>query len=79
METEGAVLMAKKGERKTLAVRIDAHLVRKAQNVARDRGVPLSDYVTEVLKTVVDRDWNKILRRLASEEEEEMTHDILTT
>ena len=27
METEGAVLMAKKGERKTLAVRIDAHLV----------------------------------------------------
>ena len=69
METEGAVMMAKKGERKTLPVRIDSHLVRKARYIARDRGVPLSDYVTDVLKHAVDRDWSKILRRLANEEE----------
>ena len=69
MSVKGAVIMAKeKGERKTLPVRIDAHLVRRAQNVARDRGVPLSDYVTEILKAAVDRDWSKIIKRIAKEE-----------
>lgn len=69
-----AVIMAKKkgaGERKTLPVRIDAQLVRRAQNVARDRGLPLSDYVTEILRTSVERDWSKILRRIASDEEKQ--------
>jgi len=73
VDSEGTMIMAKKksgGGRKTLPVRIDAHVVRRAQNVAKDRGVPLSDYVTEILKAAVERDWNKILRRLVSEEDE---------
>jgi hypothetical protein len=71
VNTVGAVLVAKKkgdGERKTLPVRIDAHLVRRAQNVAKDQGVPLSEYLTEVIRGAVDRDWAKIIRRLAKEE-----------
>lgn len=74
MDVIEAVIMAKKkvgGERKTLPVRIDAQLVRRSQNIARDRGTPLSDYVTDILRSAVERDWSKILRRLASEEEKQ--------
>ena len=55
-------------ERRTKAVKIDAPLVSKAEAIARDRGVPLSEYLSGMIRHQVERDWAKILRRLAEEE-----------
>lgn len=48
----------------TVPVKIDRVLARKARVVASDRGVSLSDYVSECLRGAVERDWGKIVRRI---------------
>jgi len=65
---ESETVARKKGtDRKTLGVRIRAQLVKKAQAVAQDRGIDLSDYLSDVVEATVERDWSRIVRRLANE------------
>ncbi len=63
-----AVSPRKKSGRKTIAVRIDAPIGKKAQTVADDRGIPVSEYLSELLRGAVDRDWLKIVKRAADAE-----------
>lgn len=51
------------------SVRIGEEVVNKARIVALRRGVPFGDYLTNILGPVVDRDYQKTLRELASEQE----------
>lgn len=64
--------MAKKknsgSEPPTKAVKIDRSLAGKAQMIATDRGVPLADYLSETIRSAVERDWAKMVRRIGEGE-----------
>lgn len=62
------VLGRKKSERPTQAAKIEASIVRKAQTVADDLGVPVSEYLSGLLRDRVERDWLKIVKRAADAE-----------
>ena len=51
----------------TKAVKIDRALATKAQMIATDRGIPLADYISEILRGAVEKDWNKMIRRVGGE------------
>lgn len=53
--------MAKKGEKelKTAPVRIDAGLAKKAKIAAEHQGLDLSEYLSELLKAPVEKDWGR--------------------
>lgn len=53
----------KKSGRKTSAVKIDASIAMKAARVAEDRGIPVSEYLTEMVRDRVEREWLKIVKR----------------
>ncbi len=72
MEVNAGILtVAKKkpGDRKTIAVKIEAPLARKANAVAQDQGVPLSTYLSDLLRASIERDWGKVVRRLEQEDD----------
>jgi hypothetical protein len=48
----------------TRAVKIDVKLVTRAQAVCDDRGLKLSEYLSEILRPTVDKDWLKVLAQL---------------
>ena len=51
----------------TKAVKIDRALAAKAQMIATDRGDNLADYISETLRSAVERDWGKMVRRVGGE------------
>lgn len=53
----------KKTGRRTSAVKIDASVAMKAARVAEDRGMPVSEYLTDLLRDRVEREWLKIVKR----------------
>jgi hypothetical protein len=63
-----SVVGRKKSGRRTIATKIDAVIVRKAQTVADDLGVPVSEYLSGLLRERVERDWLKIVKRAAEAE-----------
>ena len=67
----GALVVAKKkgGPEKTRVVKIDAGVVRKAKTIAEDKGIDLSAYLSDVLRVAIERDWNKVLKKLVDSEE----------
>jgi len=68
----GVPSVAKKKEGsgfKTTPVKIETALVRKARTIAEDKGVDLSDYLSGLIRGSIDRDWTKILKRIAESEE----------
>ena len=58
----------KKSGRRTIAVKMDAPIVKKAQVVADDRGIPVSEYLSEMVRGRVESDWLKIIKRAADAE-----------
>jgi len=72
MEVNAGILTVAKqkpGDRKTIAVKIEAPLARKADAIARDQGIALSTYLSNIMRAHVERDWSKLMRGLAEEEE----------
>jgi hypothetical protein len=53
---------------KTTPVKVDTGLVKKAKIVASAKGINLSEYFADILRGPVERDWSKIVRQLASED-----------
>jgi hypothetical protein len=48
-------------------VRLDPDLVARARIVAMRRGVPIGEYLSGLLESLVDRDYQRVLRELDSE------------
>lgn len=75
MQAGGGVLdVAKqrgKSELKTTPVKIDVRLARKAKTIAEDKGIPLSEYLSGIIQGSIDRDWAKVLKKIAQVEEGE--------
>lgn len=65
---ESALSPRKKSGRKTMAVKMDAPVVKKAQTVADDRGIPVSEYLSDLVRSMVERDWLRIVKRAADAE-----------
>jgi hypothetical protein len=58
--------MAKKKSGKDLklgVVKIERDLITKARMIAADRGSPLAGYLSDALRSVVDKDWLKMVKR----------------
>jgi predicted HicB family RNase H-like nuclease len=51
-------------------VRIDSRVYRRAKYVASARGIDLSDYLSNLLRSLVDRDFRKLGKELLSDEDE---------
>jgi hypothetical protein len=67
----GVLDVAKKQEGsafRTTPVKIETGLVRKARTIADDKGVDLSEYLSGLIRGAVDRDWTKILKKIAESE-----------
>lgn len=47
------------------SVRIDTELANKARMIALRKGIPLSEYLTTLLGTPIDRDYRTILEEMA--------------
>ena len=66
--TEARPAMAKKKASgtnpPTKAVKIDRSIASKADLIATDQGVSLSEYLSEALKAIVERDWGRMLKRV---------------
>lgn len=62
----GTLAMAK--DKKTTPVKIETGLVRKAQTIAKDKGIDLSEYLSEAVRGAIERDWRKILKKIVEAE-----------
>jgi hypothetical protein len=49
---------------KTSPVRIERGIVLKAKIAAEDMGVDMSDYLSKILKAVVERDWARARKKI---------------
>lgn len=47
------------GQRKTTPIRVDAGLARKAKIAAEHQDLDLSDYISGLLRPLVEKDWAK--------------------
>lgn len=70
----GTVAVAKKksapAERKTKTVKLDAILARKAKTVCEDSGVDVSDYLSDLVRQTVERDWARVMKKINAEADE---------
>jgi hypothetical protein len=63
----GAAPVAK--DKKTTPVKVETGLVRKARTIAEDKGVDLSDYLSDAVRSAIERDWRKVLKKIVEQEE----------
>lgn len=66
---QGLAIVAKKkpSDRKTIAVKIEAPLARKANAVAQDQGIPLSSYLSDLMRSSIERDWTRLIKRIGED------------
>jgi ribosomal protein S12 len=60
-------MMAKKPETKTaktVPVRLDNGVVIKAKIAAEDKGLDLCDYLSDLLRPTVERDWARARKKI---------------
>jgi predicted HicB family RNase H-like nuclease len=53
-----------KTKRDDRAVKIDRNVADKAQFIAQRRGISLAEYVTDLIRTAVEKDFAKALKEL---------------
>ena len=44
-------------------VKLDADLVGRGEMLARDQGIPTADYLSKLLRPIIDREWSKLVRK----------------
>ncbi len=68
--TSGIKMGRPKRERPAKTVRIDADLVTKAEMIARDMGhVTIGQYISTMLRPAIEREWSKLVRKKASQDD----------
>jgi hypothetical protein len=56
-----------KGKRDDVAVKIDRTLADKAKLVASRRGLTLAEYLTELNRPAIERDFAKVIREMGAD------------
>lgn len=54
-------------EAPTTAIKIERSLAGKAKMIATDKGTSLADYVSEIIRATVERDWAKLIKKTGGE------------
>ena len=54
-------------ERRVAVVKLDSTVVGKAQMVAKARGTSVAEYLSEIIRGPVDRDFLKEMKRIEAE------------
>jgi hypothetical protein len=57
----------KEGHRREAVVKLDIIIVGKAQMVAKARGMSLAEYLSELIRGPVDRDFLAIMKQMEAE------------
>jgi len=57
--------------RRDSVVKLDAIMVGKAQMVAKSRGTSVAEYLSEIIRVPVDRDFLGVMKRLEAESQPE--------
>jgi len=52
-------------------VKVESNIIKRAKLVAAGKGKTLAAYLSDALRSVVDRDWNRMIRKAEEQEEEE--------
>jgi hypothetical protein len=66
----GVALMAKKtgrpktSERQDVSIKFDKTLAGKARLISQGRGVSMAEYLSEMTRAIIDRDYAKLMREL---------------
>lgn len=63
-DSSGTLMAAKSNTR---AVKIDADLARKAKIIAEMRDDTSAEYLSKLLRPLIERDWQKTLKEMAQE------------
>jgi hypothetical protein len=63
MDTGTVKVGRKKSPIRMGTVKIELTLIRKAKTVAEDKGLNLAEYLSDVLRGTVERDWLRIVQR----------------
>ncbi len=53
---------------KTTSAKIDAELVRKARLITDQRGGRITDYLSDLLRPLIERDYQQFKKQLAEED-----------
>ncbi len=53
-------------KRNDLSVKIEASIQRKAKMIAGYRGIPIAEYLSDLLKAPVERDYQKLVKEMSS-------------
>ena len=61
----------KASQRRDAVVKLDAILVGKAQMVAKARGTSVAEYLSEIIRGPVDRDFLKVMKEMEAKSEAE--------
>jgi hypothetical protein len=67
----GTAMVAKKPELKLSVVKIETTLAHRAKTIADDRGIPVSTYLSELIRAGVARDIGRITRRRLKQGDDE--------
>jgi predicted HicB family RNase H-like nuclease len=51
----------------TVAVKIERSLAGKAKMIATDKNVSLAEYISEIIRPTVERDWGKLIKKTEGE------------
>jgi hypothetical protein len=53
-----------KSNRQDVSVKFDEHLARKAKLIASDRGITMAEYLSELARPLIDRDYVKLVKKV---------------
>lgn len=67
--TAGVQTVPRKPKRNDEITKLDKELLRKARHIANHRDVQLSEYLSEALRPIVDRDFAKFRKEIGKEDE----------
>lgn len=58
----------KTSERQDVSIKFDKTLAGKARLISQGRGISMAEYLEEMTRSLIDRDYAKLLRELESSE-----------
>jgi len=59
-----AVEEAAHGDRDDVSIKFDRTLARKARQVSLDKGTPMAEYLSEMARSTIERDYATLLRKI---------------
>ena len=69
MTTDTATLPMPKSKRDDLTVKLERAIVKKANIIAQNRDIHTAEFLSELLRPLVEREWQKELKKMTQQGE----------